>query len=119
MPEDSSGIQSLILVIYSGLFVPPRARSFFANRGTCEEDGRKGLACSTGPASEGILLINVPYSASDRDMLLGYLQRQRDLVLWKLDGLQDSDARSVGTPTGLTIHGVVHHLMDVERSWLR
>jgi uncharacterized damage-inducible protein DinB len=71
------------------------------------------------PTSEGISLINVPYTASDRDMLLGYLQRQRDLVLWKLDGLRDSDARSVGTPTGLTIHGVVHHLTDVERSWLR
>jgi uncharacterized damage-inducible protein DinB len=64
-------------------------------------------------------VINAPDVASDRDVLLGCLQRQRGLVLWKLDGLRDSDARSVGTRTGLTIHGIVHHLMDVERSWLR
>jgi uncharacterized damage-inducible protein DinB len=64
-------------------------------------------------------VINAPDATSDRDMLIDYLQRQRDLVLWKLDGLRDSDARSVETPTGLTIQGIVHHLMDVERSWLR
>ena len=53
-------------------------------------------------------MANVPYAASDRDTLLAYLQRQRDLVLWKLDGLDDSNARSVQTPTGLTIHAIVH-----------
>jgi hypothetical protein len=42
-------------------------------------------------------VINAPDVASDRDVLLGCLQRQRGLVLWKLDGLRDSDARSVGT----------------------
>ena len=52
-------------------------------------------------------------------MLLGYLQRQRDLVLWKLDGLSDHDANRVGTSSGLTIHGIVEHLTDVERSWVR
>jgi len=52
-------------------------------------------------------------------MLLGSLQRQRDLVAWKVSGLSEGDARAVSTPSGLTIHGVLVHLMDVERSWVR
>lgn len=52
-------------------------------------------------------------------MLLGYLQRQRSLVLWKVEGLSDHDAHRVGTTSGLTIHGVIDHLTDVERSWVR
>jgi uncharacterized damage-inducible protein DinB len=60
-----------------------------------------------------------PYVAGEREMLLAYLQRQRDLVVWKLENLSDDDARNVATPSGLTIHGLVHHLQDVERFWLR
>ncbi len=52
-------------------------------------------------------------------MLLGYLQRQRELVVWKLTGLADHDAGRVATTSGLTIHGIVYHLTDVERSWIR
>ena len=52
-------------------------------------------------------------------MLLGYLQRQRSLVLWKVEGLTDHDAHRVGTTSGLTVHGVIDHLTDMERSWVR
>jgi uncharacterized damage-inducible protein DinB len=55
----------------------------------------------------------------ERTTLLGVLQRQRDLVAWKLQGAGDDVLRSVGTPSGLTLHGLVRHLEDVERSWLR
>ena len=61
----------------------------------------------------------VPPAADERTMLLGYLQRQRSLVLWKVEGLTDHDAHRVGTTSGLTIHGVIDHLTDVERSWVR
>jgi hypothetical protein len=64
-------------------------------------------------------MTEVPHAAGEREMLLGYLQRQRSLVLWKLEGLLDHDAHLVGTTTGLTIHGIVDHLTDVERSWVR
>jgi uncharacterized damage-inducible protein DinB len=63
-------------------------------------------------------IAEVPHGADERAMLLGYLQRQRHLVLWKVDGLSDHDAHRVGTTTGLTIHGIVDHLTDVERSWV-
>jgi uncharacterized damage-inducible protein DinB len=61
----------------------------------------------------------VPFTAGERATLLGSLQRQRDLVLWKVEGLSDHDAHRVGTSSGLTIHGIVDHLTDVERSWVR
>lgn len=58
-------------------------------------------------------------TADERAMLLAYLRRQRELVQWKCDGLSDEAARAVATPTGLTIHGVVRHLENVERWWIR
>jgi uncharacterized damage-inducible protein DinB len=55
----------------------------------------------------------------ERTALLGFLQRQRELVIWKVRGTSDEVLRSVATPTGLTIHGLVRHLEHVERSWIR
>ena len=55
----------------------------------------------------------------ERTALLGFLQRQRDLVAWKVRDAPDDVLRSVATPTGLTLHGVVRHLEHVERSWFR
>ncbi len=55
----------------------------------------------------------------ERTALIGYLQRQRDLVAWKVGGTSDETLRSVRTDTGLTIHGIVRHLENVERSWFR
>ena len=60
-----------------------------------------------------------PFVADERTTLLAQLQRQRDLVLWKVDGLSDRDAHRVGTTSGLTIHGILDHLTDVERSFVR
>jgi Protein of unknown function (DUF664). len=55
----------------------------------------------------------------DRTTLVGFLQRQRDLVAWKLSDVPDDTLRSVRTPSGVTLHGVVRHLENVERSWFR
>jgi uncharacterized protein DUF664 len=55
----------------------------------------------------------------ERTELVGFLQRQRDLVIWKCRGADDDVLRSVATPTGLTLHGLVRHLEHVERSWIR
>ena len=61
----------------------------------------------------------LPPGSGEREALAGYLRRQRELVVWKLDGMTDEAARSVATSTGLTIHGLVRHLENVERSWWR
>jgi hypothetical protein len=55
----------------------------------------------------------------ERTALLGFLQRQRDLVRWKVGDAADDVLRSVATPTGLTLHGLVRHLEHNERSWIR
>jgi uncharacterized damage-inducible protein DinB len=59
------------------------------------------------------------HQLGERDLLLGYLARQRELVFWKLEGLDDEAARRVSTASGLTVHGLVRHLETAERSWLR
>jgi uncharacterized damage-inducible protein DinB len=59
------------------------------------------------------------HHGDERTTLLGVLQRQRDLVAWKLQGVQDRVLRSAATPSGMDLHGIVRHLTNVERSWLR
>ena len=55
----------------------------------------------------------------ERTVLTGFLQRQRDLVAWKVRGASDEILRSVTAPSGLSLHGVVRHLENVERYWFR
>ena len=59
------------------------------------------------------------HRGDERTTLLGVLQRQRDLVGWKLRDTTDEVLRPARTPTGMTPHGLVRHLTNVERSWLR
>jgi uncharacterized damage-inducible protein DinB len=53
-----------------------------------------------------------------KENLLEYLQRGRDALLWKLDGLSEYDARRPLTPTGTNILGVVKHVASVEAGYL-
>jgi len=55
----------------------------------------------------------------ERTTLLGFLQRQRDLVAWKMREASDETLASVRMPSGLILHGIVRHLENVERSWFR
>jgi uncharacterized damage-inducible protein DinB len=59
------------------------------------------------------------FGAPELDMLLGYLSYERDTLLWKLDGLNDEQLRRPHVPSGLTLLGLVKHLTDVERGWVR
>lgn len=59
------------------------------------------------------------HHGDERTTLLGVLQRQRDLVAWKLTGASDEILSSVKTPSGMSLQGLVRHLTNVERSWLR
>ena len=45
------------------------------------------------------------------------LDRHRDVVLWKLDGLDDEQLRRPMTPTGTNLLGLVKHLAAVEYGW--
>jgi uncharacterized damage-inducible protein DinB len=59
------------------------------------------------------------HRGDERTVLLGVLQRQRDLVGWKLRDTPDEVLGVATTPTGMSLPGLVRHLTNVERSWLR
>ncbi len=53
-------------------------------------------------------------SPEPKDTLVTYLQRVREAMLWKLDGLSEYDVRRPLTPTGTNLLGLVKHLAGVE-----
>ncbi|MEU1405045.1 DinB family protein [Streptomyces sp. NPDC005728] len=57
------------------------------------------------------------YTAGEKDILHASLDRHRDAVLWKLDGLDEEQLRRPMTPTGTTLLGLVKHLASVEYGW--
>jgi hypothetical protein len=50
--------------------------------------------------------------------LLGYLQRGREAVVWKLEGASEYDVRRPLTPTGTNLLGLVKHLASVDAGYL-
>jgi uncharacterized damage-inducible protein DinB len=46
--------------------------------------------------------------------LVRYLNRARDALIWKLDGLSEYDVRRPMTPTGTNLLGLVKHVASVE-----
>jgi hypothetical protein len=53
-----------------------------------------------------------------KDDLRTYLQRGRDALVWKLDGLSEYDARRPLTPTGTNLLGMIKHVASVEAGYL-
>ncbi len=64
-------------------------------------------------------LVEPPVQADERATLEGYLAQSRALVRWKLANADDEALRGVATASGLTAHGVLSHLTNVERWWWR
>jgi Protein of unknown function (DUF664) len=64
----------------------------------------------------------VPYTADEKQSLYVSLDRHRDVVLWKLDGLDDERLRRPMTPSGtnLMIEETARHVghMDILRELL-
>lgn len=57
-------------------------------------------------------------SEDPKSTLLTYLQRARDSLVWKLEGVSEYDARRPLTPTGTSLLGLVKHCAWVEASYL-
>jgi hypothetical protein len=55
---------------------------------------------------------------SEREVLSAFLDQQRDVIVWKLDGLTDEQLRQRIAPGGLYLLGLVKHLASVEYYWL-
>ena len=52
------------------------------------------------------------------ELLLRYLQRERDNLVGTLDGLSEYDVRRPMTPTGTSLLGLVKHVATVEIGYL-
>lgn len=59
----------------------------------------------------------VPFTTGEKQSLFVSLDRHRDVVLWKLDGLTDEQLRAPMTPSGTSLLGLVKHLAAVEYGW--
>jgi uncharacterized damage-inducible protein DinB len=59
----------------------------------------------------------VPFTAGEKESLYVALDRHRDVVLWKLEGLDDEDLRRPMVPSGTNLLGMVKHLAAVEYGW--
>jgi len=60
-----------------------------------------------------------PATGSERDLLVAFLDFQRDTLLWKVSGLDETALRKGWTPTGMSLLGLVKHLAYVERNWFQ
>lgn len=60
----------------------------------------------------------LPLTGDEKTSLRTSLDRHRDAVLWKLEGLDDEQLRRPVTPTGTNLLGLVKHLAGVEQQWL-
>jgi uncharacterized damage-inducible protein DinB len=50
----------------------------------------------------------------EKSTLTRYLQRERDALLWKLDGLTERQLRMPATPTGTNLLGLLRHVATVD-----
>src|SRR2546430_8839471 len=50
-------------------------------------------------------------------MLSAFLDRYRETILWKLEGLTKEQASARQVPSATTLLGIVKHLAYVERGW--
>jgi uncharacterized damage-inducible protein DinB len=63
------------------------------------------------------MVIRVPFTGAEKESLKVSLDRHRDAVLWKLEGLGDDDLRRTMVPSGTSLLGLVKHLGAVEYGW--
>jgi Protein of unknown function (DUF664) len=57
-------------------------------------------------------------TGGEKEILSAFLDQQRHVVLWKLEGLTDDQLRQPITPGGLYLLGLVKHLAAAEYYWL-
>jgi uncharacterized damage-inducible protein DinB len=59
----------------------------------------------------------VPFLGEEKESLRTSLDRHRDVVLWKIEDLDDAALRRPMTPSGTSLLGLVKHLAAVEYGW--
>jgi uncharacterized damage-inducible protein DinB len=58
--------------------------------------------------------------AGELDMLNGWLEHHRAILLWKCEGLTDEQLRQRSVPpSSMSLLGLIRHMTDVERGWFQ
>jgi hypothetical protein len=60
---------------------------------------------------------SVPFRGAEKQSLQVALDRHREVMLWKLEGIDEQQARRPMTPSGTNLLGLVKHLGCVEYGW--
>lgn len=78
------------------------------------------IGCVSGHLSIPDTLTHTPSDRDERETILAFLQKYRDAVLLKLDGLdREQLTRTVlPAPSRTTLLGLVKHLTDTEEWWI-
>jgi uncharacterized damage-inducible protein DinB len=63
--------------------------------------------------------LDVPFAGDEKTMLSAFLDRYRETILWKLEGLTKAQASASLVPSVTTLLGIVKHLAYVERWWFQ
>ena len=63
--------------------------------------------------------LEVPQTGDEKTMLGAFLDRYRETIIWKLDGLSKEQASARLVPSATTLLGMVKHLAYVERWWFQ
>jgi uncharacterized damage-inducible protein DinB len=63
--------------------------------------------------------MSLDWIESERDVLLHYLNKNRDALVRVLDGLTEAQQRAAGVPSGTSLLGIVWHLTGVEEHWFQ
>ena len=63
--------------------------------------------------------VDPPPAASERELLISFLDLYRETILVKVRGLTEDQLRRRLVPSPTTLLGIVKHLGYVERSWFR
>jgi Protein of unknown function (DUF664) len=58
-----------------------------------------------------------PKQGTEKETLVAFLDNNRAVVVWKLEGLTEDDARRPMVDSGTSLLGIVKHLAWVERWW--
>ena len=61
----------------------------------------------------------VPVTGDEKTMLSAFLDRYRETIVWKLEGVSTAEASRRLVPSASTLLGIVKHLAYVERSWFQ
>src|SRR4029453_14406777 len=63
------------------------------------------------------MVTRVPFTGAEKESLKVALDRHRDAILWKLEGLDDEQLGRPMVPSGTSLLGLVKHLAAVEYGW--